>query len=246
MLVLTYHSISEAGGPTSIPPDIFAMQMQTLAELGRTSLRLSEFISWHEGRIGKDNGVLITFDDAFEDFAQVAAPILKRNGFTALIFVPTRRVGQPEGWQGANSPPRPLMDWATVQSLAEDGMEFGGHSRTHANLTKLSPADREDEIAGCAKDLSELIGKPIDGFAAPYGRTSPDVVQAISKHYRMAFGTRLALPKRGWDRFDIPRIDMHYFRDRRHWAGLLQGHRNYLRLRQGLRAIRSRVVRTPY
>jgi peptidoglycan/xylan/chitin deacetylase (PgdA/CDA1 family) len=138
------------------------------------------------------------------------------------------------------------MDWATVRSLADDGIEFGGHSRAHANLTKLSASDREDEIAGCAVDLSEQIGKPVEGFAAPYGCVSPDVVESISRHYRIAFGTRLALPKRGQDRFDIPRIDMHYFRDRGHWAGLLKGHRNYLRLRQMLRAVRSKMVRTPY
>jgi hypothetical protein len=71
-------------------------------------------------------------------------------------------------------------------------------------------------------------------------------VESIGRHYRIAFGTRLALPKRGRDRFDIPRIDMHYFRDPKHWAGLLQGHRNYLRLRQALRAVRSKIVRTPY
>ena len=246
MLVLTYHSISEAGGPTSIPPAVFAMQMQGLADLGRKSLRLDEFIAWHDGRIGKDDGVLITFDDAFEDFAQVAAPILKQHGFSALVFVPTRWLGSPEGWQGANDPPRPLMDWATVRALADDGIEFGGHSRTHANLTRLSAADREEEIAGCAEDLSARIGKPVEGFAAPYGRVSPDVVETIGRHYRIAFGTRLALPRRAEDRFDVPRIDMHYFRNRSHWAGLLQGRRSYLRVRQTLRAVRSKVVRSAY
>ena len=247
MLVVTYHSISDAGGPTSIPPDVFAMQMQTLADLGRRSLRLREFIDWHDGKNNSpDDGVLITFDDAFEDFAKVAAPILQRHGFSALVFVPTQRLGHPEGWIGANNPPRPLMDWETVRSLSNEGIEFGGHSRTHANLIKLSPAEREEEIAGCAEDVSEQLGKPIEGFAAPYGCVSTEVVEAIGRHYRAAFGTRLALPARGQDRFDIPRIDMHYFRDRGHWAGLLQGRLNYLRLRQCLRAVRSRVVRTPY
>ena len=247
MLVLTYHSISDAGGPTSIPPAVFADQMQTLADLGRRSVRLSEFIDWHEGK--NDNaqeGVLITFDDALEDFATVAVPILKRHGFSALMFVPTRRLGRPEGWVAANDPPRRLMDWATVRSLAKEGFEFGGHSRTHANLTKLSPTQREDEIAGCAEDLSAQIGKPIDGFAAPYGRVSPEVVKAIGHHYRAAFGTRLAIAKRGRDLFDVPRIDMHYFRDIKQWEGLLKGRRNYLRLRQSLRAVRSKVIRAPY
>jgi peptidoglycan/xylan/chitin deacetylase (PgdA/CDA1 family) len=223
------------------------MQMQTLAEMGRRSLRLSEFMDWHEGTNGDANhGVLITFDDAFEDFATVAAPILKRHGFSALVFVPTRRLGEPEGWQGANDPPRPLMNWDTVRALANDGIEFGGHSRTHADLTKLSAAEREEEIVGCADDLRAQIDKAVEGFAAPYGRVSADVIEAIGRHYRVAFGTRLALPESGQDRFDIPRIDMHYFRDRRHWRALLQGRQTYLRVRRALRAVRSRVVDSPY
>lgn len=247
MLVLTYHSISDAGGPTSIPAAVFARQMQALADLDRRTVRLSEFIQWHEGKSQSANdGVLITFDDAFEDFAGVAAPILQRHGFSALVFVPTSRMGQLEGWTGANDPPRRLMNWTTVRSLANEGFEFGGHSRTHANLTRLSSAEREDEIAGCAEDLSAKIGRSIEAFAAPYGRVSPEVVQTIARHYRAAFGTRLAIPEPGRHRFDLPRIDMHYFRDRNHWAGLLKGHRNYLRLRQSLRAVRSRLVRTPY
>lgn len=246
MLVLTYHSISEAAGPTSIPPAVFASQMQTLADFGRRGVRLREFIDWHEGKTDSSDGVLITFDDAFEDFARVAAPILQRHAFSALMFVPTLRLGRPEGWVAANNPPRQLMDWATVRSLAKEGFEFGGHSRTHANLTKLSPPEREDEIAGCAEDLSAQIGKPIEGFAAPYGRVSPEVVEAIGRHYRAAFGTRLEIAKRGRDLFDVPRIDMHYFRDPEHWAGLLKGRRNYLRLRQSLRAVRSKVIRAPY
>jgi peptidoglycan/xylan/chitin deacetylase (PgdA/CDA1 family) len=247
VLVLTYHSISDAAGPTSIPADVFATQMQVLADLGRRSLRLSEFIDWHEGKNGKaDDGVLITFDDAFEDFAKVAAPILQRHGFSALVFVPTKQLGGVEAWQGGNRPPRPLMDWATVRSLTNDGIEFGGHSRTHANLTKLSEADREEEIAGCAEDIAAQIGKAVESFAAPYGRVSPAVLKTIGRHYRIAFGTRLAVPERGQDRFNIPRIDMHYFRDRRHWAGLLEGRRGYLRVRQALRAVRSRVVDSLY
>jgi peptidoglycan/xylan/chitin deacetylase (PgdA/CDA1 family) len=243
VLVLTYHSISDAAGPTSIPPAVFATQMQVLADLGRRSLRLNEFIDWHQGPNGEaDDGVLITFDDAFGDFAQVAAPILQRHGFSALVFVPTHRLGSPEGWQGANDPARPLMDWATVRALANDGIEFGGHSRTHADLTRLPPRECEEEVAGCAEDLSAQIGKSVEAFAAPYGRVSPDVLAVIGRHYRVAFGTRLAEARRAQDRFEVPRIDMHYFRDRRHWAGLLEGRRNYLRVRQALRAVRSRVV----
>lgn len=242
MLVLTYHSISDAGGPTSIPPSIFAMQMEALAAAGYSSQTLSAFIAWHDGReddCGDRRRVLITFDDAFADFGETAVPILRQHGFSALVFVPTRKLGHPEAWQGANQPARPLMDWDTIRTLAREGMEFGGHSRTHADLTRLDPAACEEEVAGCAEDLSKQIGTPVQSFAAPYGRVSPEVLATIGRHYRVAFGTRLAIPRRGQDLVDLPRVEMHYFRSRPRWSGFLEGRRSYFRMRQGLRAVRA-------
>lgn len=242
MLVLTYHSISEAGGPTSIPPAVFAMQMEALTDAGYRGVRLGAFLDWHDGKEADSDGdrrVLITFDDAFADFADEAAPVLKRHGFCALVFVPTRQLGGVESWQGANHPPRGLMDWDAVRALAGEGFEFGGHSRTHPDLTRLDAAACEAEIAGCAEDLAGRLGAPVESFAAPYGRVSPNVVTMIGRHYRVAFGTRLAVARPGCDRFNMPRIEMHYFRNRRHWAGLLEGRRGYFRLRQGLRAARA-------
>lgn len=241
MLVLTYHSISDSGGPTSIPPSVFGMQMDALAAAGYRSQTLAEFIEWHAGQgdEGEDRRVLITFDDAFADFAEAAVPTLRQHGFSGLVFVPTQRLGLPESWDGANQPTRPLMDWETVRRLAGEGMEFGGHSRTHADLTRLDPAACEGEIAGCAADLSERIGSPVDSFAAPYGRVSPAVLETIRRHYRVAFGTRLAIVRREDDPADLPRIEMHYFRDPRAWSRFLDGHRGYFRIRQGLRAVRA-------
>lgn len=238
-IVLTYHSISDAGGPTSISPAEFSMQMQALSASGYRSERLGDFIGWQDGNQDSGNRVLITFDDAFADFAAVAAPILDRHGFTALVFVPTAQLGRPEEWAGANRPARPLMDWNTVRALARDGTEFGGHSRTHADLTKLDETMRESEVAGCGQDLAAQLGRPTESFAAPYGRVTQGVVESIARHYRVAFGTRLALARRQHNRFDLPRIEMHYFRDRRRWQGLLDGNLGYLRIRQGLRAVRE-------
>lgn len=240
-IVLTYHSISDAGGPTSITPAEFAMQMKTLVDTGYRSQRLEDFIAWHDGARETGKHVLITFDDAFADFAKVAAPILDRHGFTALVFVPTAQLGRAEEWEGANRPARPLMDWDTLRALAKDGTEFGGHSRTHADLTKLDAEACETEVVGCSRDLAMQLGQPVDSFAAPYGRVTPAVVGTIASHYRIAFGTRLARARRHQQRFDMPRIEMHYFRDRHRWQGLLDGKLGYLRARQGMRAIRENV-----
>jgi peptidoglycan/xylan/chitin deacetylase (PgdA/CDA1 family) len=133
-LVLTYHSISDAPGPTSISPDSFAMQMETLARCGYASARTQEFLDWHQGKGDMARKVLITFDDAFADFAEVAVPILERHGFTALMFVPTRKLGGAEDWYTFPPTNRPLMRRDQILALHKQGMEFGAHGRTHCPL----------------------------------------------------------------------------------------------------------------
>lgn len=239
-LVLTYHSISAAAGPTSIAPETFAMQIAELADAGYRSQRLDDFARWWDGG-ADDRAVLITFDDAFADFARIAAPILSRHGFSALVFVPTARIGGAENWVGADAPPRPLMAASDIAALAAAGFEFGGHSRTHANLTKLDAAACDAEVAGCAPELAAWTGAPVTSFAAPYGAVNPAVIATIARHYRFGFGTRLGRAQQRRDAHDLPRIEMHYFRERRHWRGLLDGRTGYLRARQGLRALREKL-----
>ena len=239
-LVLTYHSISANAGPTSIAPATFAMQMAELADAGYASQRLDDFGRWWDGApAGKQ--VLITFDDAFADFAETAAPILKQHGFSALVFVPTARIGGSEDWEGADVPPRRLMAANDIAALAQAGFEFGGHSRTHANLTRIDTAACEREVADCAPELAAWTDAPVSSFAAPYGAVNAAVVSTIARHYRFGFGTRLGRAQQRRDAHDLPRIEMHYFRDRRHWRGLLDGRNGYLRVRQGLRTLREKL-----
>lgn len=244
-LVLTYHSISNEDGPTSIPPAVFAMQMEVLAASGYRSLRIEDFIAWHEGRLNAERSVLITFDDGFADFAKVAAPVMSQHGLRAVVFVPTAKIGGDESWAGIVGPSRKLMNWDDVRSLAAQGFEFGGHSRTHANLVKLDEPTRETEIAQCKAELTSQLHTPVTSFAAPYGAVDKATIAAIGRHYDVAFGTRLAVAQRGDDMHDIPRIDMHYFRNRRHWQGLLDGKNSYLIARQALRTVRARFMQGP-
>ncbi len=240
-LVLTYHSVSDADGPTSISPATFAMQMEMLATCGYGSASLDDFLGWHKGAAPLGRRVLITFDDGFRDFVDTALPIMEHHGFGALMFVPTRALGAPESWAGANCPARPLMRAEELAALTTRGVEFGAHSRTHAHLPSLDPAEREDEIAGSAQDLAALLGKPTLSFAAPYGAVDAETVNAIGRHYAIAFGTRFATARIGRDRHDVPRIDMHYFRNPRRWLGFLEGRRGYFHARQALRWVGNKV-----
>jgi hypothetical protein len=66
----------------------------------------------------------------------------------------------------------------------------------------------------------------------------------IAKWCATSVGTRLARADRADDRWDVPRIEMHYFRNDLLWRAYLQGRGGgYLRLRQLARGVRGWVIR---
>jgi peptidoglycan/xylan/chitin deacetylase (PgdA/CDA1 family) len=244
LAVLTFHSISSEPGPTSIDAATFRMQMDVLAESGFTSMTCQDFLDWRQGRAkGATRRVLITFDDGFADFATVAFPMLRERSFSCMVFVPTGKLGKREDWRGANASPRPLMSWSTLSELAGAGVEFGGHGVTHADLTRLAPDRRRQEVERCAQDLAERIGRRTRGFATPYGHVNPAVLADLARTYDVAFGTRFDRARPTCDLFDVPRIEMHYFREPRHWRAFVRGDRSYFLARRALRAVKTTGTR---
>jgi len=239
-LVLMYHSVSSEPGPTSIAPETFSMQVEVLAELGIRSMTTQDFLDWRRGyTAGAARRVLITFDDGYADFASTAFPILSKHGLSGVVFVPSGKLGGREDWPGANSSPRPLMSWSTVAQLAHAGVEFGGHGVTHVDLTQLAPDQRRYEIDRCAQELAERTGRRPLSFAPPYGHVNSAVRADVARTYAVAFGTRLDRVRPTCDLFDVPRIEMHYFRKALHWRDFVQGENSYFRTRRALRGVRT-------
>lgn len=243
--ILMYHSISDAPGPTNIAPGTFKRQMEVLAECGYQPVSLSAFADWHAGR-GElpPRPVVITFDDGFADFADHAFPELKARGWTATVFLPTGKMGGHEDWEGADAnPPRTLMSWKQVGELAGQGIDFGGHGVTHADLTRLAPDRLEREIRPPMEEIERRTGRAPVGFAPPYGRSNHLVRARIAACYGVSVGTRLARAGRRSDLFDVPRVEMHYFGDLPRWRAYLEGRANwYFESRRALRRVREIVT----
>jgi peptidoglycan/xylan/chitin deacetylase (PgdA/CDA1 family) len=96
LTVLTYHRVDEPErhpdrypGLISATPEDFEAQLDLVA--ARCSvLSLAELLEVREGRADlPPRAVLLTFDDAYTDFADVAWPLLRRAGLPATLFVPT-------------------------------------------------------------------------------------------------------------------------------------------------------------
>jgi len=218
--------------------------MGVLAARGYEAVSLRDLVAWHEGSaVLPQRAVVITFDDGFADFAEHAAPILLAREWTATVFLPTGRLGGKEDWDGADVQARPLMTWAQVEDLAARGIDFGAHSVSHTDLTKLGSEDLAWEIRQSSKDIESHLGRAPFAFAPPYGYFSPAVRMQIGKWFRVSAGTRLGRVTRDSDLLNLPRIEMHYFRKLELWDSYLDGRaESYFTMRRALRRIRQVAV----
>jgi peptidoglycan/xylan/chitin deacetylase (PgdA/CDA1 family) len=239
-----YHSVSEGAGPTCIPAETFRGQMAALAACGYRAVTLRELVPcFRGGPWPADRVVALTFDDGFQDFATVAAPELGARGWSATVFLPAAKVSGAADWEGAGgSRSRPLLSWGQVRELAAVGVEFGAHGLRHADLTALPPEDAREEVAGSKRRIEDEVGRPVVSFAAPYGRTTPAVRAEVGRHFQAAVGTALGAAGPASDPYDLPRLEMWYFRNPRRWRAYLEGGaRGYFLLRQVLRRVRGLV-----
>jgi peptidoglycan/xylan/chitin deacetylase (PgdA/CDA1 family) len=95
-----------------------------------------------------------------------------------------------------------------LQRLADSPLiEIGGHTRTHANLAKLSRERAANEIGGGRRDLIELTGRDVRSFAYPYGRFGPHTIDDIrAAGFACAGNSRSGLATPRNDRLALPRV----------------------------------------
>jgi peptidoglycan/xylan/chitin deacetylase (PgdA/CDA1 family) len=132
--------------------------------------------------------LLITFDDAYASLAAHALPAIIGAGWTATVFVPTALMGRAiRRHNPVSAEALAVMDRREVREWARRGIEFGGHSRTHRNLTALSDSEIHDEVHGSHRDLEDASGHRVRAFAYPYGRSDERVIGAVREVYDAAF-----------------------------------------------------------
>jgi glycosyltransferase involved in cell wall biosynthesis/peptidoglycan/xylan/chitin deacetylase (PgdA/CDA1 family) len=62
------------------------------------------------------------------------------------------------------------LEWNEVRHLADQGVDFGAHTRTHPILSRIeSSQELWDEIALCKDRIEEQCGRPVLHFAYPNG-----------------------------------------------------------------------------
>lgn len=237
--ILTYHSLDDSGSPISIAPEVFAKHVRFLASGEVRVLPLAELLE-HEG---DEHAVALTFDDGFRNFADEAWPRLREHGLPATVYVVADKVGQTNDWErGGAGPVLPLMDWDTLARLVQEGLELGGHGRTHVHLDGLDPDRLADEVSAAAERLEQRVGGAPRSFAYPYGSFDEATVAAVAEYFESAVTTELR-SLRGTDHvLRLPRLDAYYLRRPRRLESFGQRRfQRYISLRALGRRLRDKL-----
>jgi peptidoglycan/xylan/chitin deacetylase (PgdA/CDA1 family) len=171
-VVVAFHRIDDTEDPDGLTlgPDMFERYCRFFRRHFRVT-SLGELVDRLEQGRTVSRHLVLTFDDGYLDNYEHAAPVLERLGLPATFFVVTQWIGTDvvAWWDRPLGAPHPWMTWEHVRSLHRRGFEIGAHTRTHADLGRVSDADAVDEIFGARRDLEMQLGAPVDLFAYPYG-----------------------------------------------------------------------------
>ena len=215
--VLMYHKISDGiTDGLSVPEELLEKHFQFLKTNHYRTITFSELSTFAEkGEKLPEHIVILTFDDAYQDFADRALPLLKKYGFHATVFIPVGFIGQTNVWdQGEDS----IMSAETIRSIAMDNdVEFGIHSFLHKDYGRLTAEEVDTDLEKCFKELSSLEIPFSPVLAYPYGsfpRTDKILNNRMKQVFRargLKFALRIGNRVNAWplsDPYEMKRIDI--------------------------------------
>lgn len=173
-------------------PALFRTHLEHLRDGGYRVIGLPDLVgALAAGRPVAPRSVVITSDDGVSCMYEAALPLLQEFGFPATCFVVSGAVGGDKAWdRHEGMPRRRMLTAAECRALADAGILIGSHTVTHPRLADAAPAGVRDEVRTSKAQLEDLLGRPVEHFAYPFGsfsRTARDAVEAAG--YRSACAT---------------------------------------------------------
>ena len=214
--VLMYHRVAndgpEALSPYRVSPGLFERQLAYLQRYGYRSLTLAEFYdSWYKRGLQPMPGkpVVLTFDDAYLDFYEIAWPLLRKYGFKATIFVPVDFVGGQADWDAEYGRPAKLMSWEQIAELHAQGIGIGSHSCSHTKLTEMSESGISEDAIKSKDLLEQKLSASVTDYCYPYTVSNKKIQQVIAASgYQSAVGGKGGESPDWQNPFNIPRIEI--------------------------------------
>ncbi|MBF0500931.1 MAG: polysaccharide deacetylase family protein [Candidatus Riflebacteria bacterium] len=208
--VLMYHKIPKAPPQsrhrTWVSADMFERHLRFLRRHGYQSITMRDVKAFIDGTRPLSDfpakPVMITFDDGYMDNYENAFPLMRRYGFTGLIFCMGDTLLRDNAWD--HSPTEasaPLMTIPQIREMCDAGFEIGAHTLSHPHLTEIGAESARREIAESRLKLEEVLGTSILSFAYPYGEYDDRTVELVRE---AGFYSAFATSTGAADFFDDP------------------------------------------
>ena len=144
----------------------------------------------------KQKKILLTIDDAFQSFYDVAWPYLKKNEIPFVLFVSTKPIGN-NGY----------MTWDQLKEINNESFAIiGHHSHSHEYLIRKNNHEFVKDIEQANIIFKEQIGYIPSLFSYPFGEYSEFMRNYISENFDFAFGQHSGVIDVNKEKFQLPRF----------------------------------------
>lgn len=168
--ILEYHVLG-APGPGVPYPELyvtrrdFREQMDWLDREGYEAVTLEQVEeAWWRGGTLPPKPVVLSFDDGYRPQFTFALPQLRRHGWAGLLNLKA---------EGSDLYP------SNVEAMIAAGWQLASHTIDHSDLTTLSGAELEREVAESRQILRREYGVPVNSFCYPSGRYDTEAIGAV-------------------------------------------------------------------
>lgn len=236
--ILAYHSISDNLFGYSHPyyqinttSEVFRQQMCWLRSAGYQTMDLGD-LPWQSSSNGHGcKRLVLTFDDGYRDFLTEAWPVLQQCGFSATVFLVTDRIqNESQRVEGAE-----YLTWQDVRELHGQGVSFGSHTASHADLRSLGPEQIEYELGYSKELIEQKLGTPVRSFSYPFPFPEEDdhfvryLVDVLENQgYQNAVSTVIGRVRHGRASFFLPRLPINSWDDPPFLRAKLEGGYDWL------------------
>lgn len=195
--ILMYHQIVDEGFTSPhkiyITESNFEKHLQFFKQAGFTSLTFKDLYEFKMGikdfSTFPDKPLILTFDDGYVNNLTKAAPLLKKYGFKAVIYL-LATPHETNYWdKDSGAPQLPLMNTQQRQEISQF-MEIGSHGFDHKKLTEMNLEEARHEIAESKNVLEKEFQQTIYSYAYTYGiRHDFSSALAYNAGYKYAVNT---------------------------------------------------------
>ena len=191
-----YHRFDEKKYPsTNIQMNIFKKQLEIIINNNLKFINPNEFADNFDNP-KSEKKVLLTIDDAFLSFYEVAWPYLKKNKIPFILFVSTKPVGK-FGY----------MNWSQIKEIEkEDFVLIGNHSHSHDYLTDYKFEDFKKDVDKSTNIFKNKLDYNPIFFSYPFGEYNLEQKNYINQKFDYAFGQHSGVIDLNKDKYELPRF----------------------------------------